>query len=166
MNKLDIIKKKIIFKKEEAYNTLQTWRFKEDKIVFTNGCFDIVHRGHLEYLASAASLGNRMIIGLNTDASVQELKGPDRPINDEYSRALLLASFGFVDMVIFFGEQTPYELIKFVQPDILVKGSDYKAEDIVGYDVVKAKGGEIKTLDFIEGFSSTGIINKIIASGK
>lgn len=161
MNKLDIIKNKIISKKENAYNTLQTWRFKDEKIVFTNGCFDIVHRGHLEYLASASSMGTKMIIGLNTDASVQKLKGPDRPINDEYSRALLLASLGFVDLIVFFDEQTPYELIQFVQPDILVKGSDYKAEEIVGYDIVKAKGGKIRTLDFIEGFSSTGIIKKI-----
>lgn len=91
MNKLDIIKNKIISKKENAYNTLQTWRFKEEKIVFTNGCFDIVHRGHLEYLASASSMGTKMIIGLNTDASVQKLKGPDRPINDEYS-----LTFGFI----------------------------------------------------------------------
>lgn len=161
MNKLDIIKNKIITTKEDAYNTLQTWRFKEEKIVFTNGCFDIVHRGHLDYLASAASMGNKLIIGINTDASVNKLKGPSRPIIDEYSRAFLLASLGFVDMVIYFGEQTPYDLIDFVQPDILVKGSDYNAEDIVGYDIVKDKGGEIKTLDFIEGFSSTGIINKI-----
>lgn len=162
MNKLDIVKNKIITEKENAFNLLQTWRFKENQIVFTNGCFDLVHRGHLDYLASAASMGNKLIIGLNTDASVQELKGTDRPIIDEYSRAFLLASLGFVDMVIYFGEQTPYELIDFVQPDILVKGSDYNAEDIVGYDIVKAKGGEIKTLDFLEGFSSTGIIKKII----
>lgn len=161
MDKLQLIKDKIIFKKEDAFNLLQTWRFKEEKIVFSNGCFDIVHRGHLEYLASAASMGNKMIIGLNTDSSTQRLKGPTRPINDEYSRALLLASLGFVDMVILFEEDTPYNLIDFVQPDVLVKGSDYKAEDIVGYDIVKAKGGEIKTLDFIEGFSSTGIIKKI-----
>jgi len=166
MDKLELIKNKIFFEKEQAFNLLQTWRFKEEKIVFTNGCFDLVHRGHLEYLASAASMGNKMILGLNTDASVQKLKGSDRPINDEYSRALLLASLGYIDMIIFFGEQTPYELINFVQPDILVKGSDYNAEDIVGYDIVKGKGGEIKTLDFIEGFSSTGIINKIIRTSK
>ncbi|WP_282016328.1 D-glycero-beta-D-manno-heptose 1-phosphate adenylyltransferase [Marinifilum flexuosum] len=165
MDKLKLIKDKIIFKKEDAFNLLQTWRFKDEKIVFSNGCFDIVHRGHLEYLASAASMGNKMIIGLNTDSSTQRLKGPTRPINDEYSRALLLASLGFVDMVILFEEDTPYNLIDFIQPDVLVKGSDYKAEDIVGYDIVKAKGGEIKTLDFIEGFSSTGIIKKIQREG-
>ncbi|RZT92296.1 rfaE bifunctional protein nucleotidyltransferase chain/domain [Ancylomarina subtilis] len=162
MNKLEIIKNKIFKEKESAFATLQTWRFKEEKIVFTNGCFDIVHRGHLEYLAQASNLGHKLVMGLNTDASVQRLKGPNRPINDEYSRALLLASLGFIDMVIFFDEETPYDLINFIQPDVLVKGSDYNAEDIVGYDIVKAKGGEIITLDFIEGFSSTGIINKII----
>lgn len=162
MTKLEIIKNKIFAEKEEAFATLQTWRFKEEKIVFTNGCFDIVHRGHLEYLAEASNLGTKLIMGLNTDASVQRLKGPNRPINDEYSRALLLASLGFIEMVVFFDEETPYELIKFVQPDYLVKGSDYNAEEIVGYDIVKAKGGEIITLDFIEGFSSTNIINKII----
>ncbi|RKE00245.1 D-glycero-beta-D-manno-heptose 1-phosphate adenylyltransferase [Marinifilum flexuosum] len=165
MDKLKLIKDKIIFKKEDAFNLLQTWRFRDEKIVFSNGCFDIVHRGHLEYLASAASMGNKMIIGLNTDSSTQRLKGPNRPITDEYSRALLLASLGFVDMVILFEEDTPYNLIDFIQPDVLVKGSDYKAEDIVGYDIVKAKGGEIKTLDFIEGFSSTGIIKKIQREG-
>lgn len=165
MDKLKLIKDKIIFKKEDAFNLLQTWRFKDEKIVFSNGCFDIIHRGHLEYLASAASMGNKMIIGLNSDSSTQRLKGPSRPIIDEYSRALLLASLGFVDMVILFEEDTPYNLIDFVQPDILVKGSDYQAEDIVGYDIVKAKGGEIKTLDFIEGFSSTGIIKKIQREG-
>lgn len=162
MNKLEIIKNKIFTDKNDVFATLQTWRFKEEKIVFTNGCFDIVHRGHLEYLAEASNLGHKLVMGLNTDASVQRLKGPNRPINDEYSRALLLASLGFIDMVVFFDEETPYDLIKFIQPDILVKGSDYNAEDIVGYDIVKAKGGEIITLDFIEGFSSTGIINKII----
>lgn len=161
MDKLQLIKDKIFFKQKEAYNKIQTWRFKEEKIVFSNGCFDIIHRGHLEYLASAAAMGNKMIIGLNTDSSTQRLKGPTRPINDEYSRALLLASLGFVDMVILFEEDTPFNLINFIQPDILVKGSDYKTEDIIGYDIVKAKGGQIKTLDFIEGFSSTGIIKKI-----
>ncbi|MFA8435952.1 MAG: D-glycero-beta-D-manno-heptose 1-phosphate adenylyltransferase [Marinifilaceae bacterium] len=161
MDHLEHIKSKIFSNKEDAIGNLQLWRFKDEKIVFTNGCFDLIHRGHLEYMAQTASLGTKLVIGLNTDTSVQRLKGPQRPINDEYSRALLLASLKFVDMVILFDEETPYDLIQFVQPDILVKGSDYQAEDIVGYDIVKAKGGEIKTIDFIEGFSSTGIINRI-----
>lgn len=161
MSKLDIIKSRIIENKEDCLQTLQYWRFKDEKIVFTNGCFDIIHRGHLEYLAKASDMGSKLIIGVNTDLSVRTLKGDTRPIIDEYSRCQLLASLAYVDMVILFGEQTPYELIKYVQPDILVKGSDYNAEDIVGYDIVKAKGGEIKTLDFLEGFSSTKIIDKI-----
>lgn len=164
MNPLSHIKSKIHSHYQEAYNTFQVWRFKEETIVFTNGCFDLIHQGHLDYLAKSAALGHHLVIGINTDASVRKLKGPNRPINDEYSRAMLLASMGFVDMVILFDEETPYDLIKFIQPDILVKGSDYKAEDIVGYDIVKSKGGIIKTIDFLEGFSSTGIIKKILSS--
>ncbi len=161
MDKFKIVTDKVIKQKQDAASLLEQWQKNNQKIVFTNGCFDLVHRGHLEYLAKAASMGDKLIIGLNTDASVRRLKGESRPINDEYSRALLLASLGFVDMVVFFEEETPYNLIQFVQPDILVKGSDYKTEDIVGYDIVKAKGGAIKTLDFVPGFSSTSIIEKI-----
>lgn len=137
------------------------WNDGGEKIVFTNGVFDLLHRGHVDYLAKARDLGDRLIIGVNTDASVSQLKGPHRPIQDEYSRMLILASFEFVDAVILFGDQTPYELIKMVQPDILVKGSDYKAEDIVGFDIVMAKGGFVKTIDFIPGFSTSLIEKKI-----
>ncbi|AMS28211.1 hypothetical protein AEM51_12795 [Bacteroidetes bacterium UKL13-3] len=137
------------------------WNDGGEKIVFTNGVFDLLHRGHVDYLAKARDLGDRLIIGVNTDASVSKLKGPHRPIQDEYSRMLILASFEFVDAVILFGDQTPYELIKMMQPDILVKGSDYKAEDIVGYDIVMAKGGFVKTIDFIPGFSTSLIEKKI-----
>jgi D-glycero-beta-D-manno-heptose 1-phosphate adenylyltransferase len=135
--------------------------FKNLKVVFTNGCFDIIHRGHVEYLAKAASLGDILIIGLNTDASVRKLKGPGRPINDEMARALVLAAMSFVDHVILFDEDTPYNLIKAVQPDVLVKGSDYKPENIVGYDIVKNKGGEIVTIDFVAGYSTTSTIEKM-----
>ena len=131
------------------------------KIVFSNGCFDILHRGHVEYLAKAASFGDVMIIGLNTDASVKRLKGPSRPLNDENARAFVLAGLEFVSAVVLFDEDTPYNLIKTVQPDILVKGSDYKPENIVGYDIVTAKGGKVVTVDLVEGFSTTGIINKM-----
>lgn len=131
------------------------------KVVFTNGCFDLVHQGHIDYLSKARDLGDVLVVGLNTDASVRRLKGPRRPINDEYSRALLLASMLFVDYVVLFGEDTPYELIKTLQPDILVKGSDYRPEDIVGYDIVMAKGGKVETLDFLPGFSTTAIEQKI-----
>lgn len=161
MDYLSYINSKIIKNKEDFHNTLSQWQFQNEKVVFTNGCFDIVHRGHVEYLAQAAALGNKLVIGLNTDDSVRRLKGECRPVNNEYARALLLASFIFVDKVIFFGEDTPLELIRYVQPDILVKGSDYKPENIVGYDIVKAKGGEIATIDFVKGFSSTSILNKL-----
>lgn len=131
------------------------------KIVFSNGCFDILHRGHVEYLAKAAAFGDVMIIGLNTDASVKRLKGPSRPVNDEKSRAFVLAGLEFVSAVVLFDEDTPYNLIKTVQPDVLVKGSDYKPENIVGYDIVTAKGGKVETIDLVEGFSTTKTIEKM-----
>lgn len=140
---------------------IDTWRKDKECIVFTNGCFDLLHRGHVDYLAKAADLGTKLIIGVNTDASVRVLKGPNRPVQDEQSRLLILASLACVDAVILFGEETPYELIKTVQPDVLVKGSDYKPEDIVGYDIVTAKGGKVKTIDFIPGYSTSGIEKKI-----
>ncbi len=136
------------------------------KVVFTNGCFDIVHQGHIDYLSKARNLGDVLVVGLNTDASVRRLKGPRRPINDQQSRALLLASMVFVDYVVFFDQDTPYELIKAVQPDILVKGSDYRPEDIVGYDIVMAKGGRVETLDYLPGFSTTAIERKILENSK
>ena len=160
MDILEIIKSKIV-NKDNLKTLLPLWKFKEKKIVFTNGCFDIIHRGHVEYLAEAASYGDILIIGLNTDDSVKRIKGGNRPLQDEYSRAIILASLFFVNNVILFNEDTPYDLIKFVQPDILIKGSDYKPEDIVGYDIVKAKGGEIITIDFVPGYSTTNIIKKI-----
>lgn len=155
------IENKIVRQKEELSATLNQWRFKEEKIVFTNGCFDILHRGHVEYLTKAASLGTKLIIGLNTDASVRRLKGHSRPVNDQEARAILLASLLFTDKIIFFEEDTPLELIRFIQPDVLVKGNDYKPEEIVGYDIVKAKGGIIKTIVLTEGFSTTSILKKI-----
>ena len=118
-------------------------------MVFTNGCFDLLHLGHVDYLAKAADLGDVLVLGLNTDRSVSKLKGLHRPIQDENSRLRIMASLGFVDAVILFDEPTPYELIKLVQPDFLVKGSDYKPEDIFGYEIVMAKGGAVKTLIFI-----------------
>lgn len=140
---------------------VKAWQNAGDKVVFTNGCFDLLHRGHVDYLAKAADCGQRLIIGVNTDASVRKLKGPNRPIQDEQSRLQILASLQCVDAVILFDEETPYELISLLQPDVLVKGSDYTPENIVGYDVVTAKGGEVKTIDFIPGFSTSGIEGKI-----
>lgn len=132
------------------------------KIVFTNGCFDIIHKGHADYLARARSLGDFLLVGLNTDASVKrQNKAPGRPINDEQSRAFVLASMHVVDAVVLFDEDTPYELIKAVQPDVLVKGADYKPEDIVGGDIVRARGGQVVTIELTEGFSTTALLNKI-----
>ncbi len=160
MNKLELVESKILQNRDlELY--LKNLNSENKKVVFTNGCFDIIHRGHVDYLAKAASFGDVLLIGVNTNNSVKRIKGNTRPIQDEYSRALILAAFSFVDIVILFDEDTPYELIKKIQPDILVKGSDYKAEDIVGYDILKAKGGKVITIDFVEGFSTSLIINKI-----
>lgn len=165
MKKLEIIRKKIFtYTDEEFKRMLAIWSFQGRKIVFTNGCFDILHLGHIDYLSSAKDLGDLLIIGLNTDESVRRIKGSKRPIQDEISRAFVLASLGFVDAVVFFGEDTPYNLIKTTQPDILVKGADYKPEAIVGYDIVKNKGGEIVTIEFLEGYSTTGIEKKILGS--
>ena len=140
---------------------LNLWREEGKSIVFSNGCFDILHRGHVEYLSKAADLGDILIIGLNTDDSVRRLKGPSRPVNDEKARAVVLAALEFVDAIMFFEEDTPYNLIKRVQPDVLVKGKDYKAEDIVGYDIVTAKGGKVETIELVEGFSTTKTIEKM-----
>ncbi len=156
----DLINQKI-FTKEALKSQLNIWRFKEKKIVFTNGCFDLLHLGHIDYLSKAADLGDLLIIGLNTDQSVSKIKGPHRPITDQKSRARILASLFFVDAIVPFDEETPLDLIKLVQPDVLVKGSDYKAEEIVGYDVVTAKGGRVETIDFLPGYSTSLIENKI-----
>lgn len=147
---------------EELRHTLALWRVTGDRIVFTNGCFDILHYGHLHYLAAARDLGERLVIGLNSAASVRRLKGPTRPINDEATRAYLLAALEVVDAVIFFEDDTPLELIKMVQPDILVKGGDWKPEQIVGSDLVLARGGEVRSLPFVEGYSTTNIERKIL----
>ena len=156
----DIIKAKIFSKKSLKYQ-LSIWKFQNKKLVFTNGCFDILHLGHIDYLSKAKSFGDKLIIGLNADISVRKIKGKNRPFTDENSRATILASLLFVDAVILFDEETPFELIKFVQPDVLIKGSDYKVEDIVGYDIVKAKGGKVETLDLLEGYSTSLIEEKI-----
>ncbi len=159
MNATDLIQSKII-EPDQIDRLLSLWRFKNEKIVFTNGCFDIIHRGHIEYLAQAANLGSKLVIGLNTDQSVKKLKGNDRPINPEAARAMVLAACSFIDAVILFNDNTPINLIKQVQPDVLVKGGDYIIEEIVGYDVVTTNGGEVVTINFVDGFSSSSIIKK------
>jgi D-glycero-beta-D-manno-heptose 1-phosphate adenylyltransferase len=166
MKTIELIQKKIFHfgnaeNRENLSRLLAFLTFKEKKIVFTNGCFDILHLGHIDYLSKAADFGDVLIVGLNTDSSVRKIKGESRPINDENARATILASFNFITIVVLFEEETPAELIKFISPDFLIKGSDYEAEKIVGYDIVKAKGGEIVTIDFLEGYSTTTIIEKI-----
>jgi rfaE bifunctional protein nucleotidyltransferase chain/domain len=160
MSHLSPIKAKILDQK-----SLDSWlaiaRFKKQKIVFTNGCFDVLHHGHIVYLSKAADAGDKLIIGLNSDDSVRKLKGNNRPVMDQDSRALILASLHFVSAVIIFNEDTPYKLIEHIKPDVLVKGGDYKTEEIVGYDIVKAKGGEVITVDYIEGYSSSALIGKM-----
>lgn len=163
MSHLKNIYSKIV-SREQAQKQVAQWQQHGDKIVFSNGCFDIVHRGHVEYLALASDKGQRMVLGLNTDASISRLKGPERPLVDQQSRAILLAALSFIDLVVFFDEDTPYELIKALQPDVLVKGSDYKPESIVGYDIVTGRGGTVETIDLVEGFSTTNLVNKIKAT--
>ncbi len=157
---LELVQNKIN-SRDELARLRAIWDFKGKKVVFTNGCFDILHRGHVEYLAAARDLGATLVVGLNSDASVRRIKGPSRPLQDEMTRAMVLASLQFVSHVVIFDEDTPYELIKQVQPDVLVKGADYKPEDIVGYDVVTGRGGKVVTIPFVEGYSSSNVIAKM-----
>lgn len=151
-----------LYTKETIATVIEDWKTNNQKIVFTNGCFDILHRGHVEYLAKAKDLGTKLIIGLNTDDSVKRLgKAPDRPINNEETRAIVLSALECVDAIILFNEDTPLQLIEFILPNVLVKGSDYKVENIVGYKAVTENGGEVKTIDFVKGFSTTSILNKL-----
>jgi len=147
---------------ETLTNKLREWRAAGDRIVFTNGCFDLLHYGHLHYLAAARDLAERLVIGLNSAASVSRLKGPHRPINDELTRTHLLAALQMVDAVVVFEEDTPLDLIQLVQPDILVKGGDWKPEQIVGSDLVLARGGQVLSLPFVTGYSTTNIEQKIL----
>lgn len=140
--------------------TLVALRSKNKKIVFTNGCFDIIHAGHVDYLSRARRLGDILVVGLNSDSSVRKIKGKGRPINKESARAKVLSSLFFVDYVTIFNETTPEHLIKKVRPDILVKGSDWKTKDIVGSSFVKGYGGKIKRISFVKGYSTTSIIEK------
>jgi len=141
------------------------WQNEGKKVVFTNGVFDLLHIGHVTYLAKAADLGDKLVIGLNADSSVKRIKGESRPINDQNNRAALLASLFFVDGVVLFEEDTPLNLISTLLPDILVKGADYTINNIVGAKEVLANGGEVKTITFVEGYSSTSIINRIKERG-
>jgi rfaE bifunctional protein nucleotidyltransferase chain/domain len=137
------------------------WQQEGKKVVFTNGVFDLLHIGHITYMAKAADLGDKLIIGLNSDSSTKRLKGKGRPVNDQSNRAALMAALFFVDAVVIFAEDTPLNLITTLMPDILVKGADYSVENIVGAKEVLANGGEVKTISFVEGYSSTSIIERI-----
>jgi rfaE bifunctional protein nucleotidyltransferase chain/domain len=160
MKQLETIENKIL-NRDELKGKIATWNFQNKRIVFTNGCFDILHLGHIDYLSKARDHGNLLIVGVNTDDSVRRLKGNGRPITDELSRSMIIASLHFVDAVILFDEDTPYELIKLIQPDILVKGKDYSAEEVVGYDIVTKKGGKVVTIDLVKGYSTSAIEEKI-----
>lgn len=160
MSKLQNIEKKV-FRPGELKATLNVWRLQQRRIVFTNGCFDLLHLGHIDYLARAADYGDKLVIGLNSDVSTTVLKGPNRPINDQRSRSMILASLSFVDAVIIFDEETPLDLITWVRPDFLIKGSDYTIPEIVGSDIVLKNGGEVHTIDYLPGYSSTLIEKKI-----
>lgn len=144
-----------------ARATVQQWQSQGERVVFTNGCFDLLHYGHLHYLAQARDLGQRLVLGLNSAASVSRLKGPQRPINDELTRTWQMAALVFVDVVVVFEEDTPLELLQVLQPDILVKGGDYELSSIVGADLVLARGGQVLTLPFVDGYSTTKIEQKI-----
>ena len=159
MDNLQLIKNKIYHTSHLSPLTSHLSHWQGLKVVFTNGCFDILHRGHVEYLSKASDMGDVLVVGLNTDASVKRLKGEGRPINDEQARALVLASLSFVDAVVLFDEDTPYELIKAIRPDVLVKGADYKPEEIVGCDIVTSYGGKVETVPLVEGYSTTQLLN-------
>jgi rfaE bifunctional protein nucleotidyltransferase chain/domain len=161
MTHLEIIKNKIV-SLEHLNKLVMAWRLKSDTIVFTNGCFDILHLGHIDYLSKARDLGKRLIVGVNTDNSVKRLgKGESRPINDEKSRSMIIASLQFVDAVILFDEDTPYQLIRAIEPDVLVKGADYTIDKVVGADIVMARGGNVVLIEYLEGYSTTNIEKKI-----
>ena len=146
---------------EEITNIIKELKSQNKKIVFTNGCFDILHSGHVQYLAEAKELGDILILGLNSDSSVKRLKGNDRPINNEIERATVLSALCTISHIVIFKEDTPYKLINHIKPDILVKGGDWKPEDIVGSDIVSSYNGEVKSLSFVDGKSTTDIIDKL-----
>lgn len=159
-----------IVSKEEAIEKIEAWKANGEQIVFTNGCFDILHQGHVVYLSKSADLGNRLIIGLNSDSSVRaQQKGPERPINPENARAILLAALHYTDAIIIYDDSTPYSLIEALNPNVLVKGADYDKNEtdstkktyIVGSDIVKANGGKVETIALEDGFSTTSIVKKL-----
>lgn len=161
MNYLIHIQQKIIDNTISLNALLHRWRLKSQTIVFTNGCFDIIHQGHIINLAKTAALGNKLIVGLNSDASIRRLKGAERPIQNEASRALVLAAFQFVNAVVIFNKDTPLELITQIQPDVLVKGGDYQKHQIIGAKEVESYGGRVAVIPLVAGFSTTNIVRQL-----
>ncbi|MBC7653594.1 MAG: D-glycero-beta-D-manno-heptose 1-phosphate adenylyltransferase [Oligoflexus sp.] len=162
LQNLDIIQNKIYGSLKDFEEQMKVWKNEKQKLVFTNGCFDIMHLGHIDYLSKAADLGTKLIVGLNSDASTKKIKGPTRPICDEKSRANLLAALFFVDAVILFDDETPIKLISTILPDVLVKGADYTTDQIVGAKEVLANYGEVKTISFLDGYSTSSIEKRIV----
>lgn len=150
-----------ILSREDFIQQVKDWKTEGNKVVFTNGCFDIVHLGHVDYLEKSRLKGDKLVLAVNTDASVSRIKGDLRPVVMEYARARVLASFEFIDAVTFFDEETPLQLIKECLPDILVKGNDYTIDTIVGSKEVIENGGSVETVELVEGFSTSKIIEKI-----
>lgn len=146
---------------EKAVELVSIWKNTGLKVVFTNGCFDILHLGHVDYLEKASKLGDKLVVGLNTDASVSRIKGLTRPITDQISRSRVLAALAFVDLVVLFDNETPFELISQLIPNVLVKGNDYLAENIVGANLVKQHNGTVETIELVVGYSTSAVINKI-----
>jgi rfaE bifunctional protein nucleotidyltransferase chain/domain len=160
MQKIQTTESKIV-SLQEALEIRKNWKEQHQAVVFTNGCFDILHLGHIDYLEKSSQKGDHLIVAVNTDRSVKALKGATRPVNDEYARARLLAALGFVSLVIIFDEDTPFPLINQLLPDILVKGNDYSIDTIVGSKEVIANGGKVETIELVPNFSTTGIIEKL-----
>lgn len=150
----------------QAFDLITTWKNEGESVIFTNGCFDILHLGHVDYLQKAKNIGGKLIIGVNSDDSVRRIKGAKRPIVNENSRMRILASLEFVDCVVMFNQDTPLDLISFLLPDVLVKGNDYSIDNIVGADVVMKNGGRVDTISLVEGQSTSSIIDKILESKK
>lgn len=157
MTVLEQVEHKIV-STQQLYYKVNLWRFKDQKIVFTNGCFDLIHLGHIYTLTQAAQHGHELIVGLNSDTSVQGLKGKNRPIQTQQTRALILASFSFVSAVVVFDEETPYNLIAQIMPDVLVKGGDYTKDQIAGADIVEQNGGSVVVVPYLQGYSTSGLL--------
>ena len=152
--------KKIIKSSLDLQQTIKTWKKNNQKIVFTNGCFDILHLGHIKTLSESKKLGDKLVVGLNNDESVKVLKGKNRPVNNNYHRSMMLAALSFVDLVVFFEEDTPYNLIKLVLPNIITKGGDYEKKDVIGGDLILSKGGQINIIPLLPNLSSSKLIRR------